>query len=190
MTLKTITAKLMLAAGVTIGLLLLVAAAVLSQQVHATTSRLSSDYARAVGEEAVGGVAADLDTIQSTATAMAKAIGALHERGMLDRALVTQIARENAGASPLVMGSWFFAAPDAWDGLDAEFAGMTDTGSNAQGRLEPYWARVDGQLILEPPADELVFTEPFFRLSADSGKPAITEPYTYPVNGKDVLMTS
>ncbi|MFP5448410.1 MAG: methyl-accepting chemotaxis protein [Alphaproteobacteria bacterium] len=190
MKLNTITAKLMLAAGLTIGLLLLVAATVLSQRVHETTSGLSSDYARAVGEGAVGRVGADLDTIQSTASAMARAIGALHEGGVRDRAMVTEIARTNAEASPLVMGSWFFAAPDAWDGLDAEFVGMTETGSNAQGRLEPYWARVDGKLLLEPPADELVFSEPFFRLSADSGKAAITEPYIYPVNGKDVLMTS
>ena len=190
MKLNTITAKLMLAAGLTIGLLLLVAATVLSQRVHETTSGLSSDYARAVGEGAVGRVGADLDTIQSTASAMARAIGALHEGGVRDRAVVTEIARTNAEASPLVMGSWFFAAPDAWDGLDAEFVGMTETGSNAQGRLEPYWARVDGKLLLEPPADELVFSEPFFRLSADSGKAAITEPYIYPVNGKDVLMTS
>jgi methyl-accepting chemotaxis protein len=190
MKLNTITAKLMLAAGLTIGLLLLVAATVLSQRVHETTSGLSSDYARAVGEGAVGRVGADLDTIQSTASTMARAIGALHEGGVRDRAVVTEIARTNAEASPLVMGSWFFAAPDAWDGLDAEFVGMTETGSNAQGRLEPYWARVDGKLLLEPPADELVFSEPFFRLSADSGKAAITEPYIYPVNGKDVLMTS
>jgi methyl-accepting chemotaxis protein len=188
--LNTISAKLMLAAGLTIGLLLLIAAAVLSQRVHATTSDLSSDYARAVGEDAVGGVAADLNTIQATASAMASAIGALHEGGVRDRAVVTQIARDNAAASPLVMGSWFFAAPDAWDGRDAEFMGQTETGSNAQGRLEPYWANADGELILEPPADELVFGEPFFRLSADTGKAAITEPYTYAVNGKDVLMTS
>ena len=190
MKLNTISAKLMLAAGLTIGLLLLIAAVILSQRVHSTTSGLSSDYAEAVGKGAAEAVAADLDTLQSTASAMASAIGVLHERGVRDRAVVTQIARENASASPLVMGSWFFAAPDAWDGRDVEFAGLTETGSNAQGRLEPYWARVEGNLVLEPPADELVFGEPFFRLSADSGKPAITEPYIYPVNGKDVLMTS
>ena len=96
--LNTISAKLMLAAGLTIGLLLLIAAAVLSQRVHTTTSGLSSDYARAVGENAVGDVAADLDTIQATASAMASAIGALHEGGVRDRAVVTQIARDNASA--------------------------------------------------------------------------------------------
>ncbi|WP_333585620.1 methyl-accepting chemotaxis protein [Phenylobacterium sp.] len=188
--LNTVSAKLMAAAGLTIGLLLLLAAALLSQRVHGVTTRLSSDYARAVGEAAGKEIAGDLGAVQTAATALAASIGAAHEVGLTDRVAVTRIIRDYARASDLVMGSWFVAAPEGWDGRDAEFIGDARSGSNSLGRFEPYWVVVDGQLQMEPLDETQPFDEPFYKLAADSGKGAITEPYLYPVDGKEVLMTS
>ena len=190
MKLKTVSAKLMLAAGLTIGVLLLIAAAVLSQRVHGVTTRLSADYAQAMGEAAGEKVAGDLGAVQTAATALADSIGAVHETGLRDRVAVTRLVRDYATSSELVMGSWFVPAPAGWDGRDAEFIGASAAGSNSQGRFEPYWVVIDGQLQLDPLDDGLPYDEPFYKLAADSQKGAITEPYLYPVNGQDVLMTS
>ncbi|MEW6017992.1 MAG: chemotaxis protein, partial [Pseudomonadota bacterium] len=99
MKLKTVSAKLMLAAGLTIGVLLLIAAAVLSQRVHGVTTRLSADYAQAVGEAAGEKVAGDLGAVQTAATALADSIGAVHETGLRDRVAVTRLVRDYATSS-------------------------------------------------------------------------------------------
>jgi methyl-accepting chemotaxis protein len=186
----TIATKLLAAAGTTIGVLLIIAALALSRQTHQTATGLSENYARALGEQVAADVAGDLGSMQATATAMAGAIAAAHESGVQDRATIMQIARSNLESSDLVMGSWFFAAPEAFDGRDAEFVGQRDLGSNTNGRFEPYWAKSDEAVIMEPPEDDQVFTSDFYRLAAESRKPAITDPYPYPVNGKTVMMTS
>ncbi|HMP62826.1 MAG TPA: hypothetical protein PKA17_07050 [Phenylobacterium sp.] len=84
--LNTVSAKLMAAAGLTIGLLLLLAAALLSQRVHGVTTRLSSDYARAVGESAGKEIAGDPGAGPTAPTAPAPRIGAAPARGRSPRA--------------------------------------------------------------------------------------------------------
>jgi len=187
---RSLSEKLMIVLGGVIGSLLVVASLWIGLQTRTVANDLSDSYGSALGEAAAETISGELTSVQASARAMAEAIGAAHAGGLRDRAVVMSMVKPNLDASPLVMGSWFFAAPDAFDGRDAEFAGRTDLGSNSAGRFEAYWARVDGADIMEPPEDAQVFGETFYTLSAESGKPAITEPYPYEVNGKTVLMTS
>ena len=182
--------KLIAAAGLTIGALLLVAALLLSRQTGGAAAKLSDKYGDALGQSLAESVAGDLNQVQNSVDTMATAIATMHEHGLRDRALVLDVTKRNLDASPLVLGSWFFAAPDAWDGRDAEMKGLKDQGANSNGRLEPYWAKTPDGVVLEPPEDDQIFTSDFYGLAAKTGKSAITEPYPYPVNGKTVLMTS
>ncbi|WP_338762893.1 methyl-accepting chemotaxis protein [Massilia sp. METH4] len=81
--------------------------------------------------------------------------------------------------------------PDALDGKDAEYAGKAPR-FDATGRHMPYFSRAaSGGLHVEP----IVFgTAPgandWYDVPKKTGKRFFTEPYTYPVNGKDVLMAS
>ncbi|CAN7493133.1 methyl-accepting chemotaxis protein [Phenylobacterium sp. LjRoot219] len=186
----SISAKLVTAAGAVIGSLLIAASAAIALQSRSVVGGLSDKYGAALGEAAAEKVSGDLTGVQQTAISMAGAIGAAHENGLRDRATVVAMLKPNLNVSPLVMGSWFFAAPDAFDGQDAAFAGRRELGSNSAGRFETYWARVGDAITLEPPEDAAVFGEAFYTLAANSGKPAITEPYSYEVSGKTVLMTS
>jgi methyl-accepting chemotaxis protein len=190
MRLKSISSKVMLAAGATIAVLLLLACSLVVLQTSGTVRELSGAYSASLGEAEAMKLAGELRGVQDTATTMASAIGAAHEHGVRDRATVLSMLKPALGTSELVMGSWFFAAPDAFDGRDADFAGQKALGSNSTGSFEPYWAKVDGQVTIEPPEDSQVFGEPFFQLSAKSGKPAVTEPYEYKVGDKNILMTS
>ena len=187
---RSLSEKLMIVLGAVIGALLVAACLWIGLQTRSVATELSDAYGSALGEAAAETISGELTSVQATANSMAEAIGAAHAGGVRDRALVMAMLKPNLDASPLVMGSWFFAAPEAFDGRDAEFVGRADLGSNSSGRFEAYWARVDGADIMEPPEDADVFDEAFYTLSAKSGKPAITEPYPYEVNGKTVLMTS
>jgi methyl-accepting chemotaxis protein len=180
----------MVVAGTTIVVLLLLACGLVVLQSSRTVRGLSVNYSASLGEAEGMKLAADLRGVQDTATTMAHAIGAAHAHGVRDRETIMSMLKPALGNSDLLMGSWFFAAPDAFDGRDAEFRGQKALGSNANGRFEPYWAKVDGQITMEPPEDAQVFGEPFYQLAARSGKPAITEPYEYKVGDKTILMTS
>ncbi|WP_374469414.1 methyl-accepting chemotaxis protein [Phenylobacterium sp.] len=190
MRVNSVSSKLMLAAGATIGLLLLLACSLVAFQSSRTVRGLSDNYSASLGQAEAMRLAGELRGVQDTATAMASAVGAAHEHGVRDRATVMAMLKPALDSSSLVMGSWFFAAPNAFDGRDAEFAGQKALGSNSTGSFEPYWARVDGQVTIEPPEDTQVFGEPFYQLAAKSGKPAVTEPYEYKVGDKTILMTS
>lgn len=97
---------------------------------------------------------------------MASALGALHAKGQHDRQLALDILKPNVESSQYVMGSWYFEAPNAWDGQDAAMAGRKALGSNSTGTFMPYWARLDGQISMEPAEDNQVYPEAFYTVPA------------------------
>ncbi len=187
---RSISTKLLIVAGAAIGVLLLLAVILLTTQTQHTVGSLSDNYSQSLGSAAAGDIATKLGRVESTARSMAASISAAHEAGIRDRATIVSLLKPNALSSDLVMGSWFFSAPDAWDGRSAEFAGQTALGSNSTGAFMPYLAQAKGVISIEPPEDSKVYGEEFYDRAANSRKPVITEPYPYEVGGKTVLMTS
>ncbi|MET3664836.1 methyl-accepting chemotaxis protein [Caulobacter sp. 1776] len=184
----TIAWKLILVAGLAIGLLLIGAAVAVSSHTSAIVSGLTNRYAGAVADDAIQSVQADLGKVQSTARSMAVSIGAAHEAGMTDRATVVGMLKPNAESSDMVLGSWFMAKD--FDGKDAEFAGKVETGSNKAGAFTPYWVHDGAKVIFEPLNGTDDFAEAYFTVPQQTGKAAIVEPYPYTVAGKTVMMTS
>ncbi|SCY89175.1 methyl-accepting chemotaxis sensory transducer with Cache sensor [Desulfoluna spongiiphila] len=76
--------------------------------------------------------------------------------------------------------------PNALDGRDAEFIGVA--GHDDTGRFVPYWNRGTGSIEVEPLVN--FDTEAWYQDPKKTGKEIITEPYVYPVGGKDVLMAT
>lgn len=79
--------------------------------------------------------------------------------------------------------------PNAFDGKDAEFVGKE--GHDATGRYIPYFARSGDKIVHEALVD---YDKPgagdYYLIPKSTGKDLLTEPYIYPINGVDVLMTS
>ncbi|MGQ9658570.1 MAG: methyl-accepting chemotaxis protein [Thermochromatium sp.] len=80
--------------------------------------------------------------------------------------------------------------PNAFDGRDADFANTP--GTDASGRFIPHWTRsTDGTLALEPLVD---YEQPgagnYYQLPKRTGREVILDPFRYPVQGQEVLMTS
>jgi signal transduction histidine kinase/CheY-like chemotaxis protein len=86
----------------------------------------------------------------------------------------------------------FFAAaavfePNAFDGKDANF--INAPGHDETGRFIPYWSRNNkGKSVLAPVVGYQ--TEDFYLLPKRTKTEIVMEPFIYPVQDKDVLMTS
>ncbi len=79
--------------------------------------------------------------------------------------------------------------PNAFDGKDDAYKGKP--GHDATGRYVPYFARSEGKVGLEALVD---YDKPgagdYYQVPKATGKDFLTEPYSYAVGGKNVLMTS
>jgi methyl-accepting chemotaxis protein len=186
----SVAGKMLTAAGVVVGFLLLIAAFAVSQYTRSVATDLSGDYASALGQQAASRVETRLGEIAGGVRTLAASLGAAHEAGLRDRSVAVEMARPTAALSPIVLDSWFMISPDAWDGQDAAMAGTGAPGANEAGNLAPFWVRrADGSIISEP-TQSTDFAEDYFKRSFETGKPALLEPYTDTVEGKPVLMTS
>ncbi|MEW6762259.1 MAG: methyl-accepting chemotaxis protein [Pseudomonadota bacterium] len=133
-------------------------------------------------------IAANLATLESVASTL----GATQAGGQaLTRDQVAALVRANLVGSEDFIGSSAAYEPDALDGRDAEFAGQAPL-YDATGRYMPYWSRTpDGKVNVEP----IVFTttpggNDWYDVPKASGRSHFTEPYMYPIAGKDVLIAS
>ncbi|MDR0630113.1 MAG: methyl-accepting chemotaxis protein [Treponema sp.] len=98
------------------------------------------------------------------------------------------ILRSLAEENPEITASGSCWEPDALDGLDAEF--VNTEGTDHTGRFIPYWIRSGSTVRLEPQLGYDDPNEDFYLIPKQTGRETITEPYTYIVNGKEVLMTT
>ena len=87
------------------------------------------------------------------------------------------------------LGLWTCWEANAFDGLDAEYAGKP--AHDATGRFIPYWNRGSGKIQVEALVN---YDKPgdgdYYMLAKTSRKEVIIEPYVYTVAGKSVLLTS
>ncbi|KQT60694.1 MULTISPECIES: methyl-accepting chemotaxis protein [unclassified Aureimonas] len=182
--------KLLMLGGGTIGILLIGASFFVMHRVEATVSDLSGRYGTELAARTANAISTDLARVESTGRSMASALAAVHARGVTDRQTALDILRPNVESSDYVMGSWFFEAPGAWDAKGGEMAGKKALGSSSTGSFMPYWARVDGQIGMEPAEDGQVYPEAFYTAPETTGQAAMIDPYAYMVGGKSVMMTS
>ncbi|MDH7800926.1 MULTISPECIES: methyl-accepting chemotaxis protein [unclassified Rhizobium] len=137
--------------------------------------------------------AANVETFFAHATTLgANMRSALHtekETGNPNRAAIDRLFKRLLEDSPFAVGISTGWEPNAFDGKDKEFANTP--GHDATGRFVPYYARKDGKAVQEPLVDyETPGAGDYYLVPRRTGKDLMTEPYVYPINGKDVFMTS
>ena len=186
----TIAWKLILVAGLAIGLLLIGAAAAVSSHTSAIVSGLTNQYAGAVADDAIEQVRSEIHAAAAAAGAMRGSIAAAHEAGLSERDKFVAIVKPNALATDSVMGAWFMAEPNALDGRDGEFVDNAAMASNKDGRFSVYWVNQNGAAVLELETDGSDFAEDYYTGVAQSGKPTLTEPYLETIGGAPVAMSS
>ncbi|PYB75471.1 methyl-accepting chemotaxis protein [Rhizobium wuzhouense] len=120
---------------------------------------------------------------------METAIMALRASGQGDRATVMTVMQKALEAYPDSIGVSTGWEPNAFDGKDTDFVGKPV--HDQTGRFVPYIYRSGGAIKTDVLID---YDKPgvgdYYQLPVTTGKPALLEPYVYPVDGKDVLMTT
>lgn len=108
----------------------------------------------------------------------------------ISREEALQMMSEQFKDNKTMFGLWTGWEPNAFDGKDDSYKSKAP--SDATGRFVPYMTRKsDGTLNFEALVDyEKEGAGDYYQLPKKSRKSVIIPPYTYPVNGKNVLMIS
>ncbi|WP_374383260.1 methyl-accepting chemotaxis protein [Dongia sp.] len=151
-----------------------------------TVGALSND----LGQEVATNAADKVENVISGAFASARATAA-NVVGQIatktaDRASVLASLQKTLDDNPNLLATWVAFEPDAFDGKDAEFANTE--GHDATGRFVPYLAR--GAPLTALTDYEKPVAGDYYLLARNSGQEQLLEPYSYVVDGKEVLMTS
>jgi len=154
----------------------------------AASAGAQADVAASKTAALVGGeLGSSFAAVKSMASAMEGMRAADHAptRDQLDA-----IARQQLEQRPEFIGTYSIWEPNALDGRDAEFANKTPV-YDATGRYIAYWNRGSGQIAVEPLLDyEKAGANDWYDIPRRTRQLALIEPYSYPVGGKDVLMTT
>jgi methyl-accepting chemotaxis protein len=149
--------------------------------------------AQAVAEKYCGDIFSKLENALAFTHGMASVLGATKNHVMpiqLDRLEAQAMLRESFLRSPQFFGGGTAWEPDAFDGRDVEFAGNENY--DTSGRMISYWYQ-DGEKGLQ--YDILVdYDNPdagtWYFMPKKLRHEVLTEPYSYPVGGVEVLMST
>jgi methyl-accepting chemotaxis protein/methyl-accepting chemotaxis protein-1 (serine sensor receptor) len=144
---------------------------------------------RAAAQQAAAEINAGLRDGHRMVSGLEAAIASLRESGSATRENTVAVMHKTLEGYPGAIGLSTGWEPNAFDGKDADFVGKPY--HDASGRFVPYVFRAGSDIKVEVLVD---YDKPgagdYYQLPVKTGKPVLMEPYVYPVNGKDVLMTT
>ena len=183
---QTISRRLLIRAGGSLVVTLLLAIVLISWTSMSRQKELALNEARSRAETAAEIVASDLRSAASVAETMISSIASARKSGEIDRVTVIDMLQATLNGRPQLFGAWFAEAPAAFDGRSGAGAAGLE-GTNPDGVFTPYWTRsTDGTISLSTFAAD--YTASWWTLAAESGRGSVTEPYVASEVG--VLMTS
>ncbi|CAK0769230.1 methyl-accepting chemotaxis protein [Azospirillaceae bacterium] len=134
-------------------------------------------------------IQAEIEIALDAARTLAHAFQGMKKNGVVDRAVYDAVLRETLENNPAFLGVWSGWEPNALDGQDASF--VNKSGHDKTGRYVPYWNRGGGKIVLEPLVDYNKEGDgDYYLIPKRTQQESVIEPYNYPVNGKNILMTS
>lgn len=135
-------------------------------------------------------IKAEMNQALNTARTLAQSLAAMKTQGtQLSRPQVNAMLKQILADNPNFLGIYTLWEPNAFDGQDARYANTA--GHDETGRFIPYWVRSGNEIILEPLLDyEIEGIGDYYLVPKRTNQEAILDPYVYPINGRDVLMTS
>lgn len=185
----TIRTKVLVFLSIALAFVFLLTGFLVVQQVFLQTRDSSRAYMESVSWEFANRVEAELDAPMSSARALAEMMEMYSSVPISQRrAIFSAMMKEVLEGNPSFLGLWTLWEPDALEGGDAQFAGKKELGSDSIGRFTPYYVLVEGAIHLEVPEATENYAAPYYTVPKATGKEFVSEPYLYPVQGKDVFM--
>ncbi|WP_249695222.1 HAMP domain-containing protein, partial [Stappia sp. WLB 29] len=164
----------------------LVGSMVMSSAAEKAAEREAQALLSSYANDVSGGITRSLTVAQTTAAA----VEGLIANGMTDRDRLGDMMIRTVEGNPSLVGMTLAFEPNGLDGRDADFKGHKY--SDANGRFVPYfYFGADKKVAVE----QLVMTkeagtEGWYDMPVREDRSLVTPPYTYPIDGKDVLMTT
>ncbi|MDU6415574.1 methyl-accepting chemotaxis protein [Mixta calida] len=188
---KMRTRTLMLITGMlTISLGFILTIGLLSSQSRQQQRQLAQDYLQQIAKANAQQVQNRFDGALHAARALATSAWSLHQAGLTERRALDQLLLDTLSAHNDFLSMSLAFEPNAFDGKDAAFAGQPD--QEPTGRYVRYVARDGGN---NPALHNLTdYEKPgsgdYYLLPRQRMKEVILEPYLYPYNGVEVMLTS
>ena len=191
---RSLQAKLILA----IGLCLLIVGGTIITYAAITSYNNSIQSAKeiAIGQaekEAIS-VKAQIEVALDAARTLSQSLAAIKVNDQpvsLNREQVSGMLHKVLVDNPDFLGIYTLWEADAFDGKDSEY--VNTEGHDATGRFIPYWNRggENGSIRLDTLLDyETPGIGDYYLIPEKTLQEVILDPYIYPINGKDVLLTS
>jgi methyl-accepting chemotaxis protein len=188
----SLNSKICVAATALAVLSLGVTAAVIGYKSSASAEAAALDLARTSAREVAGALQARIASNLASVSSLAGAMRGTKSANLpMQREQINELTKATLTSSEDLLGSAVTWEPNALDGKDAEFANQKPN-YDASGRFMPYWTRgAGGKLQVEPIVfDPKPGANDWYDVPKRTGKTFFTEPYIYPVDGKNVLMAS
>jgi methyl-accepting chemotaxis protein/methyl-accepting chemotaxis protein-1 (serine sensor receptor) len=156
---------------------------------YSTIRGAGIDKMQTAASDAAADIEQDLRSAYQMVASLGVAIKSMKESEIANRDNVVALLKQTLESYPSSIGLHTGWEPNAFDGKDAEFVGKP--AHDATGRFMPYVYRAGGSISVDVLVD---YDKPgagdYYLLPVQTGKPVLVEPYVYPVDGKDVLMTT
>jgi methyl-accepting chemotaxis protein len=188
---KSIQMKIALWAGSCLMLLSLILIGYGGWRLHTHAMNAAQANAISMAETEAAQLQAEVELALDAARTMAQALSVVRTQEItLTRDQVNGMLKQLVIENPNFVGTWTIWEPDAFDGRDAEFVNVHPY--DETGRFIAYWNRDEtGNIQVETPQDyEVEGAGDYYQIPKRTQQETITEPYLYPVQGEDVLMTS
>lgn len=194
---SAIAASLRLKIIVWAGAIMIVLSVILTAYSIVTARQTAINDAQAlalsISEARAGDVKNQIQPALDAARTMAYSLEAVKDPGaptLLTRDQVNGMLKKVAEGNPTFLGTWTLWEPNAFDGLDAQYANTPL--HDETGRFIPYWVRsssgtVEGVAIIDYETPGL---NDWYRIPRETQKETIVSPFFYPVDDVNVLMTS
>lgn len=162
---------------------------VMSVKTHNMAEVSATDKTVATAEAYANNIKLEIESGLTIARNLAHVLEAFKKTDRTDRSTVAVALREVLTKNKSLIGVWTGWEPNAWDGKDGEFA--STKGYDSTGRFVPYFNWEGGVASQSPliaydqPGDGDYYLVPRKRM-----KESMIEPYLYPIDGVQVLMTS
>ncbi|SNY90748.1 methyl-accepting chemotaxis sensory transducer with Cache sensor [Cohaesibacter sp. ES.047] len=187
-----ITTKMLVASIATLTIVLAIGIAVIAWQSSSITQNLSLEQARSIAKREAAEVKNTLEYGLVSASNMTHALAALKEQKDVSREVWTAILQKTLQNNNKLSGTWGAVIGDKLDGKDGKF--INTEHHDASGIWRPYFFRnPNGSIGFRTISDMDTKSEgelAWFYGAYNSGKPYMTDPYSWDMGGRTVVGVS
>ena len=148
------------------------------------------EKAQVVASQYSGIIKLELEVAMNAARTLATAFEGIKKyNNKAERQLLMDQVRSVLSVNPNFIGMSTCWEPNAFDNNDAKF--VDTVGHDSSGRFIPYLYKSGNKIKIEPLVDyDKYGVGDYYVLAKRSGRETLTEPYNYPLDGKQILMTT